>query len=398
MVSSVACFPFAAENCSNACYKLSPVTDPTSTYASAPDPLTFCWTALKRLGNLSSDEGTGGVLRSEISDFQVEELPLYLPSGEGEHLMIHLRKQGHTTAHVLRELAAQLRVKERDIGSAGQKDRHAVTTQWVTVPAKGEYRLAHFEMDGVEILEAARHTGKLGLGHLSGNRFRVRVRGAAGTAATAAARLAELEGRGIPNYFGPQRFGLGGLNASEGVRVLRGESRLSDPKLKRFLVSALQSAVFNAYLSERLERGLFDQLLVGDRAKKHDSGGEFWVDSPAESERAQRGEVSALGNLFGKKSRPLQHAAGEVEAAALAKVGLNPAELTALRGDWRLTRVFFLEAPQLTPTEDGYVVAFALPKGSFATAALRELMGGEVDTLPLPEGFILPTRSTNAEP
>lgn len=335
------------------------------------------------------------MLRSEVADFQVEELPLYLPSGEGEHLMIHLRKEGHTTAHVLRELAAQLRVKDRDIGSAGQKDRHAITTQWVSVPAKGESRLPHFQMDGVEILETARHTGKLGLGHLAGNRFRVRVRGAAGTAEAAASRLAELERCGIPNYFGPQRFGLGGLNATEGLRVLRGESILTDPKLKRFLVSALQSAVFNAFLSERLERGLFDHLLVGDRAKKHDTGGEFWVDDPADSERARAGEVSALGNLFGKKSRPLRDAAAEVEQAALARVGLDPAELTALRGDLRLTRIFFLEAPQLTPSVDGYTVAFALPKGSFATAVLRELMGGEIDTLPLPEGFVLPTRSAH---
>ncbi|ADY26216.1 tRNA pseudouridine synthase D [Deinococcus proteolyticus MRP] len=362
------------------------MTDPAR--LPAADALTFRWSSLARLGERPAEEGTGGELRRELADFQVEELPLYLPAGEGEHLMIHLRKEGHTTGHLLRELARQLRVKDRDIGSAGQKDRHAVTTQWVSVPAAAEKRLPHFALPGVEVLEAGRHTGKLGLGHLRGNRFRVEVRGAPGTAEQAAARLRELEAQGIPNYFGPQRFGLGGINAAEGVRVLRGESNLSDPRLRRFLVSALQSSVFNAYLSRRLERGLFAALLPGDRAKKHSSGGEFWVDSPAESERAARGEVSALGNLFGKKSQPLREEGGLLEQEALAALDLTPADfstpLAGLRGDTRLTRIYFLEAPQLSPTPDGYTVQFALPRGSFATAVLRELMGGEVDTLPLP--------------
>ncbi|GHF97701.1 tRNA pseudouridine synthase D [Deinococcus piscis] len=375
------------------------MTDPTSPATSLPtsDPLTFRWSALARLGSLPTEAGTGGELRRELADFQVEELPLYLPAGEGDHLMIHLRKEGHTTGHLLRELARQLRVKDRDIGSAGQKDRHAVTTQWVSVPAAAEKRLAHFALDGVEILDTGRHPNKLGLGHLRGNRFRVEVRGAPGTVEQAAARLSELQAQGIPNYFGPQRFGLGGINAAEGVRVLRGESALSDTRLRRFLVSALQSAVFNAYLSLRLERGLFAGLLPGDRAKKHDSGGEFWVDSSAESERAARGEVSALGNLFGKKSQPLRAEGSLLEREALDELGLDSADFAAplagLRGDTRLTRIFFLEAPQLTPTPDGYAVQFALPRGSFATAVLRELMGGEVDTLPLPqEGHHLPAR------
>lgn len=347
--------------------------------------LTFRWSSLARLGGLPPEAGTGGQLRTEPADFVVDELPLYLPQGEGDHLMIKLRKEGHTTGHVLRELARQLRVKDRDIGSAGQKDRHAVTTQWVSVPVKGESRLPHFELSGVEVLQSARHPTKLGLGHLRGNRFQVRVRGAAGTAQAAQQRLDELTEQGIPNYFGPQRFGLGGINAAEGLRVLRGESALKDPKLRRFLVSALQSAVFNAYLSLRLERGLFAELLPGDHAKKHTSGGEFWVDDASESERARAGEVSALGNLFGRKTDPLRGPAGELEREALAGLDLDPAEFTALRGDTRLTRIFFLEAPLLTPEEDGYTVQFTLPRGSFATAVLRELMGGEIDTLPLPE-------------
>ncbi|WP_216319826.1 tRNA pseudouridine(13) synthase TruD [Deinococcus aestuarii] len=338
--------------------------------------LAFDWSALAAL---TDTPGTGGRLRATPEDFRVEEVPAYPLSGEGEHLYLHLEKTGHTTAHVVRELCAQLGVRDRDVGVAGLKDRHAVTTQWVSVPARYGERLPAFRMDGVRVLETTRHTNKLGLGHLRGNRFVVRVREAPGTADTAAATLALLVARGVPNYFGPQRFGLRGLNAEEGLRVLRGESRLRDPRVRRFLTTSVQSLVFNRFLSLRLARGLFDRLLAGDMAKKHDTGGVFLVEDPAaESPRAERGEVSATGTLFGKKARPLTLDAGELEREALAEFGLTPEVFASRRGDRRLTRVF-LEGAEVRPGEDGYAVAFTLPRGSFATSVLRELMKTDVD-------------------
>ena len=341
--------------------------------------LLFSWTALRPL---TQTPGTGGVLRAEVADFRVEEVPAYLPSGEGEHLYLHLEKSGHTTAHVLRELAAQLGVRERDLGAAGLKDRHAVTTQWLSLPARFGDRLGQFSLEGVRILETARHGNKLGLGHLQGNRFRVRVRGAPGGAAQAQATLDLLAGSGVPNYFGPQRFGLGGLNAEEGLRVLRSESRLRDPRVRRFLTSSVQSAVFNAFVDLRLGEGIFDGLLRGDMAKKHDTGGVFEVeDAEAESPRAARGEVSATGTLFGRKVKPLSGPAGELEARALARFGLSPEVFSGRRGDRRLTRVYPGDL-ELRPEDDGYTVAFTLPRGSFATSVLRELMKTEVDLGP----------------
>lgn len=338
--------------------------------------LAFDWAALAAL---TDTPGTGGRLRLTPEDFRVEEVPAYGLSGEGEHLYLHLEKTGHTTAHVVRELSAQLGVRDRDVGVAGLKDRHAVTTQWVSVPARFEERLSTFAMDGVRVLATGRHTNKLGLGHLRGNRFVVRVREAPGTAGTAAATLALLAARGVPNYFGPQRFGLKGLNAEEGLRVLRGESRLRDPRVRRFLTTSVQSLVFNRFLSLRLARGLFDRLIAGDMAKKHDTGGVFLVEDPAaESPRAERSEVSATGTLFGKKAKPLTLDAGELEREALSAFGLTPEVFASRRGDRRLTRVF-LEAAEVRPEEDGFVVAFTLPRGSFATSVLRELMKTDVD-------------------
>ncbi|WP_293914399.1 tRNA pseudouridine(13) synthase TruD [Deinococcus sp.] len=338
--------------------------------------LIFSWAALRAL---TTTPGSGGVLRVQPEDFVVEERPTYLPGGSGDHLYLHIEKRGHTTAHLARELSAQLGVKARDLGIAGLKDRHAVTRQWISLPAKFEARLGEFSLDGVQILRTERHTNKLGLGHLRGNRFTVRVRGAPGTADQAAETLALLGAQGLPNYFGPQRFGLGGLNAEEGLRVLRGQSELRDPQVRRFLSSSVQSALFNRFVSLRLERGVFDRLLVGDMAKKHDTGGVFLVeDAPAESLRSGRNEVSATGTLFGRKTKPLTSEAGALEAQVLAEFGLTPEVFASRKGDRRLTRIF-MEDATLESQGDGYTVSFALPKGSFATSVLRELMKNDVD-------------------
>lgn len=348
------------------------------------DHLTFDWAALRESTALP---GTGGVLRQSPEDFRVEEVPAYLPSGEGDFVYLSLEKTGHTTAHVVRELCAQLGVRDRDVGVAGLKDRHAVTTQWLSLPAKYEARLGDFALPGVRVLQVARHTNKLGLGHLHGNRFTVRVRGAAGMAAQASETLAHLAAAGVPNYFGPQRFGLGGVNAEEGLRVLRGESSLRDPRVRRFLTSSVQSAVFNAFVSLRLERGVFDRLLAGDMAKKHDTGGVFLVeDADLETPRAQRGEVSATGTLFGRKIKPLTAEAGALEAEALALFGLTPQVFASRKGDRRLVRVF-PAGTEVQPHDDGYTLAFTLPKGSFATSVLREVMKTGVDVATVtPEG------------
>lgn len=344
--------------------------------------LVFDWSSLAAL---TATPGTGGTLRRENADFRVEEVPAYPLSGEGDFLFVQLEKTGHTTAHVLRELGTQLGVRDRDIGVAGLKDRHAVTTQWVSLPGKVEPRLGSFALEGVRVLDTTRHGNKLGMGHLRGNRFVVRVRGAAGMAGQAQATALELATSGVPNYFGPQRFGLGGLNAEEGLRVLRGESRLRDPRVRRFLTTSVQSMLFNRFLSLRLERGVFAGLLAGDMAKKHDTGGVFLVeDAVAEAGRAERGEVSATGTLFGRKVKPLTLDAGALEQEALAAFGLTPEAFAARKGDRRLTRIF-PENLTVSEEEDGYTLAFTLPKGSFATSVLREVMKTDVDSGPAGE-------------
>jgi tRNA pseudouridine13 synthase len=272
-------------------------------------------------------------------------------------------------------------VAERSIGVAGLKDKYAVTRQWLSVPnAQAAAFDALTALAEVSVLERSRHKNKLGIGHLRGNRFSVRVRQAEGDALErAGAILARLTAKGLPNYFGPQRFGRFGNNARDGLRLVRGEEVSGDHRLKRFFVTALQSQLFNRLLAMRLERGLYDGLVTGDWAKKHDTGGVFSVeDAKEESPRAERLEVSATFPLYGKKVKESPHEAGALEREALAHFGLRWLDFRSRRGDRRISRIR-LEAPELHDHDDGYTVTFTLPKGVFATSLLREVMKVDID-------------------
>jgi tRNA pseudouridine13 synthase len=338
----------------------------------------FSWDELPRLSN--DLPGTGGTLRAEPDDFRVTEVPAYLPEGQGSHLYLRVRKRGLAT----RDLVVALRdagVPDARIGVAGLKDKHAVTEQWLSLPWADRDAVEALEaLPGAEILERSRHRNKLGVGHLRGNRFEVTLRDVGPDAATRAeailARLAEV---GVPNYFGPQRFGRFGRNAVDGLRVLAGERVPGDRRLQRFFVSAVQSWIFNRLLAGRIEDGLYRGVLPGDWAKRHDSGGVFRVDdAAAETVRAQRLEISALLPLHGRKVRLSEGEPGRRERAVLDELGLRWTDLTGRRGDRRSARVV---AEEVHVDADGgdLRVAFALPKGAYATSLLRELTGMPVD-------------------
>lgn len=328
---------------------------------------------------ITAAPGSGGVIRSTPEDFQVDEIPLYLPEGSGSHSYARVAKRGLTTRELIVALV-QAGVPEREIGVAGLKDKQALTTQWLSVPKRHEAALAALEaLPGVRILERSRHRNKLAIGHLRGNRFAVRVRQvtAEGVAAAQAA-LAELTARGVPNYFGPQRFGRFGTNAIDGYKLLTGEQVPGGQRLKRFFISALQSLIFNQLLAQRIARGLFEQVIVGDWAKKHDTGGIFKVESATEAARAQRFEISATLPLYGRKVTLSDGEAGALEVQLLERLGLRWTQFRGRHGDRRLSRLPLTDA-SLTPTDDGYLVSFSLPKGAFATTVLRELMKVNVD-------------------
>lgn len=322
--------------------------------------------------------GVGGVIRLLPQDFQVEEVPAYLPSGGGEHLYFLLEKEGLTTRQVVEFLRDEVGVLEKEIGVAGLKDKHAKTRQWFSIPRRYEDRLCLLEnLRGARLLDANLHTNKLRTGHLKGNRFRILIRDAQ-DAEKARAILKALEGLGVPNYYGPQRFGLGGQNPVKGYELVKKGKGRGSPWLKRFLVGSLQSLLFNDWVALRMERGLYHRVIPGDWAKKHATGGEFLVEREEEAERALRLEISATGPLFGKKYPEALGEARALEDEILARYHLRREEFSARRGARRPIRIPLLEWG-LEEAQEGLWLSFFLPKGSYATSLLREVMKVEVD-------------------
>jgi tRNA pseudouridine13 synthase len=333
--------------------------------------------------------GSGGRLKASPEDFRVDERPAYLPSGAGPHLYLQVEKRGRTTRDVLRQLARLLGVPDRDAGYAGLKDREAVTTQWLSFPVARDPDPAALAGDGFRVLAASRHQNKLRPGHVRANAFAVAVRG--GDLARARACAEALAAAGLPNFFGPQRFGREGENAALGKALLLPEpgpeARRAgrDRFLRRFAISAYQSLLFNRWLAERLADGLFAAALAGDHLKKLDTGGLFLCEDPAvDGPRVLRFEVSPAGPMFGHKLRPSAGLPGEREARLLAAEGLTPADFLRGAGEAEGTRraARLPIRPELEPLPDGYLARFDLPAGSYATVVLRELMKEEAE---LPE-------------
>jgi tRNA pseudouridine13 synthase len=284
---------------------------------------------------------------------------------------------------VARWLARAAGVPPRDVGYAGRKDKVAVTTQWMSVPGLAPESALALEADGVRVLRAVRHPHKLRTGHLAGNRFALVVRGVDDAAfGAAAAALAERVRVGLANRFGEQRFGRDRDNAAAGLALLQGGGRAPDRRAARFLVSALQSAVFNEAL--RLRALPLDALEAGDVAVVHASGGLFLVEDAAhEQPRAEAFAVSATGPIFGTRALEPTGAPRERERAALAACGVDPdAPLRPppglrLRGGRRPIRVRPTEASLERAGADAALLRCVLPAGSYVTVLVDALFGGE---------------------
>lgn len=331
-------------------------------------------------------------IKDRPSDFVVEEVPAYLPAGEGAHLFLWVEKRDCSGGDLLRRLAAVLGIPVADIGYAGTKDRRAVTRQWLSVPASCERSVsAGVALDGVRVLGVARHPNKLRLGHLKGNRFRILLRGADPARAPDLARTAvDVMRAGFPNFFGVQRFGRRGESIALGLDLIAAGS-LDDRAFarvgrfeRRMALSAVQSALFNLVLRERVVRGLGRTVLAGDVLARADSAALFEAEAPeVEQARLDAGEVVLTGPVFGHKSRLASGEPGAIEREVLREAGLELSSFRAFRSLARGTRRPFHARPEDVRVEadpSGIAVSFFLPKGAYASVMLREFV------LPAAEG------------
>ena len=332
--------------------------------------------------------GTAGALEAP-EDFEVEEIPAYLPAGSGEHCMALLEKRGFTTPQAVQRICQALDLPRDGAGYAGLKDKFGVTRQWVSFFHGRPSDLLRFEEPGLRILEAGLHQNKIHTGHLRGNRFRVTLHGTDQGALPRAERIvARLLEEGMPNYYGEQRFGRQGDNAASGLRLLRGEMPPPRDRMqRRLLVSALQSLLFNEVLARRLapEGVGLRRLLGGEVLQRTDSSGLFVSeDRETDGARLVRGEVVVTGPICGPRMPlPLESSpARELEEGVFAGHGVSPQSFAALgrlaRGGRRPLSVRLVgTAVEALPGSCGLVLRFTLPPGAYATVLLREVTKNE---------------------
>lgn len=328
-----------------------------------------------------------GVFKASAEDFEVTEmleLPISDPDQQvGEHQWLWVEKKGANTAFVAAKLAEFAGVKERDVSYSGLKDRHAVTFQWFSVQLPGQALLdwARLEHSEFKVLQATLQPRKLKTGTHKGNKFRLRIRDIDNKSAFEA-RWQAIIVHGVPNYFGPQRFGHNGQNIEQAKRWFNGELKRRPSRHQSGLyLSAARSYLFNKVVHERLSLKRL-QPEVGDAMMLRGSQSFFVVEQVDAQllERFQSGDILLTAPLPGSGRQLTQAGIAELEGSIYERYGEL---LTGLRkqriDEARRALLLNLQAPRLCwLAADCAEIEFALPRGAFATSVLRELIHGEL--------------------
>lgn len=320
--------------------------------------------------------GIGGTIKAAPEHFVVEEILPYAACGEGEHVYVTFRRAGWNTPDAARAMQQRLGLARADVGWGGRKDKTAVVVQTLSFRCGVGHPLADMENAladlPFEIIAINRHRNKIKTGHVAANRFTVLVSRPGPDALPRARAIADrLKETGVPNFYGPQRFGNDLRNIHRGFSLFSAGTKGSR---NTFMVSVVQSVLFNIWLKERMESGDYRQLLAGDIVKKTDTGGMFTVeDLAAETRRFDAGEISYTGPIYGFKMKPATEAAGDREAALLQRFGLIPENFRRLRSPGsRREAILNLSDLEIAQVDDGLRFTFTLPSGAYATTVLRE--------------------------
>jgi tRNA pseudouridine13 synthase len=333
------------------------------------------------------DAVLAATIRSLPEDFVVEEIDAFAASGSGEHLLLTVEKRGMNTAFAARCIAQWAGVPESAIGYAGLKDRHALTRQRFSVhlpkklapriEALGSGESGAWSGQALRVLDATWHSRKLPRGALAGNRFALTLRDVQGDPTAIESRLRAIGGRGVPNYFGEQRFGRDGGNLDKAIAMFGG--RRVKREERSLLLSAARSELFNRVLAERVRSGSWDAPLDGEvwvlDGSRSVFGPEPWNEALAQ--RLAEFDIHPSGPLWGSGelrsagvARVLELAVLEDPQSMRLRAGLEQA---GLRQERRATRLRPDALVWSWPDARTLQLSFGLPAGSYATSVLDEL-------------------------
>jgi len=354
----------------------------------------------------------------------------FMMNGEpGNYSVFALQKRMWSTQDAIKALADALGVQTRCFSAAGNKDRNAVTAQLISCWGVKPERIMKISIKDLKILGCWASNKPIEIGGLLGNRFKIRIDGV--EERTAARKVIEETDGLFPNYFGPQRFGMRGNNHIVGRHIVRGDVQAAvkefiengedeDPdsrnarstarnegingrtlelfprklnhertmirhllrkpgdyvgaikeiprNLQMILVQSYQSYIFNLMLSERIRAG---------ELEPKDGESTCGLNSYGFIDPETKGNEHTLSRMIGYDTIPT-----EAEEGILWKEGIETANFRirhlpelSMKGS---ARPFLSNMKRFRISgKEKYVMTlgFALPKGSYATVAVREVTG-----------------------
>ena len=353
--------------------------------------------------------------KAHATDFIVNELLPLDFTGEGEHLWLHIEKLGMNTAYLANLLSEWAEIPLRDVGYSGLKDRHALTTQWFSlrIPKKQLPPTDFAPVDigdneSVTILAQHWHNKKLNRGTHRANQFVITLRDiqlatadsnvepsepSLSTKQSVEQHLASISKTGVPNYFGPQRFGRQGNNVREALSLFTRPPRAPRPSSKKskskrapreqntMELSAARSLIFNEILAARVRDDSWNTGLSGEVFNLDGSGSIFTSETLDDTLRARlaTGDIHPTAVMWGTGNDKVSSTAAAVENDIVERsplltqlaTGLEQRDIKAQRRALRLP----IEEMHWEWSDDcTLVLSFTLTTGSFATSVLASVV------------------------
>lgn len=330
----------------------------------------------RRLPNAHYAELPRGEIRTSNSDFKVEEVLVFEPSGQGEHLFLQLEKSGCNTDWVIKRIEKIFGLSSKDVGYAGKKDRNSISSQWFSLHLPGkEVQPELIECESIKLIRATRHNKKLRVGSVKENRFEIIIRNL--TSKIDQEALQRICQNGFPNYFGNQRFGRDFGNLDKAHELLVDRKKIKNRNLKGLVLSSARSLLFNLQLAKRLEANNWLVLVAGDCINLNNSQSYYHLEnlSKEEQRRVDEGDTHVCGWLAGKQPSEATTEALELEMSATKEyqswlLGLERFNLNSQRRPYRA----FVKELEVIEQGNYARFSFSLGRGCFATALLKELV------------------------